>query len=74
METDILGSNGAIILIPQGFAFLRSGTRILFVKFPGGFAKGSSETSADTIVGARQQSSAIQENHILNCSRTRVIC
>ena len=32
------------------------------------FAKGSSETSTDTAVGARQQSSALQENHDLDCS------
>ena len=36
------------------------------------FALGRSETSTDTAVGARQQSSVRQGNPVLYCSRTRI--
>jgi len=50
---------GAVIPIPQGFAFVRNrNLSQSMLKISEGFAKGRSETSTDTAVGARQQSSA----------------
>jgi hypothetical protein len=41
--------------------------RLRTEKFPDGFAKGTSETSADAAVGTRQQSSALQARPIYYC-------